>query len=247
MFCRFCGKEILDDSKFCKFCGSPMNEIGHTAKVTTQKTPSINCVVSNTSSEPLRIELVKIKKPKFNINFSWDKYKSLIAEEIVCNAILLCVAIALTLLYLLGFRIYHQKDIQQVYITPIEESVYDKNISNSDKYIYMARTEYYPIHELKDSVKIFSGIDFLQAVQKDENYVTQGYKKREYIEKIGVYEDFVYFSRREQFKQELLEHAQYASWISVVVLILGRYLILMVKHYMIPFIKWIITNSKSNK
>ena len=111
----------------------------------------------------------------------------------------------------------------------------------------MARTEYYPIHELKDSVKIFSGIDFLQAVQKDENYVTQGYKKREYIEKIGVYEDFVYFSRREQFKQELLEHAQYASWISVVVLILGRYLILMVKHYMIPFIKWIITNSKSNK
>lgn len=101
MFCRFCGKEILDDSKFCQFCGSPVNEIGDTAKVMTQQTQSIDCIVSNTPNEPLRIELIKtkIKKPKFNIKFFWEKYKSIIAKEIACNAKLLCVAVVFILIY----------------------------------------------------------------------------------------------------------------------------------------------------
>ena len=52
----------------------------------------------------------------------------------------------------------------------------------------------------------------------------------------------VYEERRKYFKDDLSKHAYYASWISVVVLILGRYLILIIKHYIIPFIKWIIKN-----
>ena len=69
MFCRFCGKEILDDSKFCQFCGSPVNEIGDTAKVMTQQTQSIDCIVSNTPNEPLRIELIKRKIKKAKIQY----------------------------------------------------------------------------------------------------------------------------------------------------------------------------------
>lgn len=41
----------------------------------------------------------------------------------------------------------------------------------------------------------------------------------------------VYEERRKYFKDDLSKHAYYASWISVVVLILGRYLILIIKHY----------------
>ena len=72
MFCRFCGRGILDDSKFCQFCGSPVNEIGDTgdtAKVMTQQTQSINCIVSNTPNEPLRIELIKRKIKKAKIQY----------------------------------------------------------------------------------------------------------------------------------------------------------------------------------
>ena len=210
MFCRFCGKEILDDSKFCQFCGSPVNEIGDTIEVTPQQTQSINCIVSNTPSEPLRIELIKtkIKKPKFNIKFFWDKYKSIIAKEIVCNAKLLCVAVVFILIYLIGFTTYHRRDIQEVYYTPLNESRYDKKIPERYKY--------------KDVYSIFGN-------------------------KRCVDEDYVYEQRRSYFRKDLSKNAYHVSWMSVVVLILGRYLILIIKHYIIPFIKWIITNSKSNK
>lgn len=211
MFCRFCGKEILDDSKFCQFCGSLVNEIGDTANMTTQQTQSINCIVSNTPSEPLRIELIKtkIKKPKFNIKFFWDKYKSIIAKEIVCNAKLLCVAVVFILIYLIGFTTYHRRDIQEVYYTPLNESRYDKKIPERYKY-------------------------------KDVYYSSE--LKAIYGNKRCVDEDYVYEQRRSYFRKDLSKNAYHVSWMSVVVLILGRYLILIIKHYIIPFIKWIIKN-----
>ena len=63
------------------------------------------------------------------------------------------------------------------------------------------------------------------------------YTKERITEKTGVNEMLVYEERRKYFKDDLSKHACYASWISVAVLILGRYLILIIKHYIIPFIK----------
>ena len=57
------------------------------------------------------------------------------------------------------------------------------------------------------------------------------YTKERITEKTGVNEMLVYEERRKYFKDDLSKHAYYASWISVVVLILGRYLILIIKHY----------------
>lgn len=57
------------------------------------------------------------------------------------------------------------------------------------------------------------------------------YTKERITEKTGVNEMLVYEERRKYFKDDLSKHAYYASWISVVVLILGRYIILIIKHY----------------
>ena len=238
MFCRFCGKEILDDSKFCQFCGSPVNEIGDTAKVMTQQTQSIDCIVSNTPNEPLRIELIKtkIKKPKFNIKFFWDKYKSIIAKEIACNAKLLCVAVVFILIYLIGFRTYHRRDIQKVYYTPLNESRYDKKIPERYKYRYTER--WIDVPKLELVKKEGGGLAHDFARFSGEKWV-ETYTKERITEKTGVNEMLVYEERRKYFKDDLSKHACYASWISVAVLILGRYLILI---YTIPFIKWIIKN-----
>lgn len=41
MFCRFCGKQINDDSKFCKFCGNSLAEDAPVASVSaTSPTPN---------------------------------------------------------------------------------------------------------------------------------------------------------------------------------------------------------------
>ncbi len=62
MFCRKCGKEILDDSKFCQYCGTSVMEVFH---------ESIDKVLTITSQQAKSGIEVKIdlKNAEKSINF----------------------------------------------------------------------------------------------------------------------------------------------------------------------------------
>lgn len=305
MFCRFCGKEIPNDSKFCQFCGSLLD---CPEKEDNDKHSPIECVVSNDSQEPFRIEISKPskRKSKFNIRSFINKHKALIAKEIVYNIKLLKIAILLLILYSLFFYIQNAYEIKSpLNRSSFQSSKYDdydtrdwrRNIEhnslpertyqslrhmyydslcNNAKYkvtgYYMQQLEIVrdPItgEIVRDSItgmflkrKVGLGkyceptesqyqemneliISDLQLTDKDV-YKTDSIAKDMiyWAEKQASSE--IHRMRLKNFFMDLGKHLLYASWICWLTTILGRYLILLIKNNLIPFVKWVKRHSKT--
>ncbi len=54
MYCKHCGKEIADDSKFCQYCGGNQETVNSTSKVDSEKS-------AETKNESKVIEIPTIK------------------------------------------------------------------------------------------------------------------------------------------------------------------------------------------
>lgn len=78
MYCKKCGKQISDDSKYCKYCGILVDETVPTKNMgistTTQELKS-EVVLTSKETAPLIIEISK------NTNIK----QSTIANEVVAN------------------------------------------------------------------------------------------------------------------------------------------------------------------
>ena len=112
MYCKYCGQQIADDSIFCKYCGVKLDEVvaGTLEEQTIvcsaetyndTKASSQEVTITTNDSQPLQIEVSK--KTKNN--------SSTIANEIIGNLRMVGYATLLVAVYLLGFIIYHKKDI----------------------------------------------------------------------------------------------------------------------------------------
>lgn len=69
MYCKHCGKQIADDSKFCQYCGGKQEEL-------TSSTPSKEIFTGMSKEEKKKEKVVVI--PTIKTNFS-DKTKTWIA------------------------------------------------------------------------------------------------------------------------------------------------------------------------
>lgn len=103
MYCKKCGKQISDDSKYCKYCGILVDETvpANNADVptTTQELKSEG-VVTSKENVPVKIEISKKTTIK----------ESTIANEVVANLKMVGIAVILWSVYILGFVCVHSKD-----------------------------------------------------------------------------------------------------------------------------------------
>lgn len=93
MYCKKCGYQIDEDSKFCKCCGSSLEEFVHTY---TGQGPKSETDVHVKS-------FIHTQSAKSN-------RKSTIANEVVANLKMICIAIALWIAYIIGFSLIHAND-----------------------------------------------------------------------------------------------------------------------------------------
>lgn len=92
MYCKFCGKEISDDSKFCCYCGQQVSEVHNNSK-------NEHSDVKNDS----QVIPVEIKKT-VNVSISKKEHvkKSTIANEIIANLKMCGFALVVLITFVVG-------------------------------------------------------------------------------------------------------------------------------------------------
>lgn len=221
MFCKYCGKEIDKDSMYCSYCG--------------RKQVTDNVYFHNNN--------VERKKAK---SFSSKNSGNAIANEIVKNFKMVCISLALFLAYMIGFVIYHQKDIKEsVYpqISTLGASCYDpvmlpfQNVKLSwvqhyyDK-LYFDCFGTFPTvveHDISKCKKDAENLEkLLNYSELDFENLKKEAKKLE-KESIDWWNDYLGSNRKAEFKKDLKNNALYSGIICVLITILGRYFVLLIR------------------
>lgn len=127
MYCKYCGKEISDDSKFCKHCGKQVEESNETKEVVKQSqddvASKVDVVVSTKKNEPTKIEVTH--KPNIK--------NAIVANEVLSNIKMILFAGCLTLVYLIVFYLINTKNFQPLKsVEDFGSSCYDTGISAED-------------------------------------------------------------------------------------------------------------------
>lgn len=114
MYCKNCGKEIADDSKFCQYCGASLMSSEHPEK-------KVEVELSNKDGEPIQVEVSKKKVDHSNM----------VANEIVGNLKVIGLALILFAAYMLILVIVRQKDIKH-YDYATHESYFGESCYDPD-------------------------------------------------------------------------------------------------------------------
>lgn len=130
MYCKHCGKEIDQDSRFCRFCGKVVEE---TKQIQDVHIDTISQKTHNSeqesylfpSNKKVEVSLSTNKKQPMQVEVARKSIvrKSTIADEIIANVKMICWAVALWLIYMTFFTIFRQHDISSS--TPFGVSCYD--------------------------------------------------------------------------------------------------------------------------
>lgn len=250
MYCKYCGQQIADDSIFCKYCGVKLDEVvaGTLEEQTIvcsaetyndTKASSQEVTITTNDSQPLQIEVSK--KTKNN--------SSTIANEIIGNLRMVGYATLLVAVYLLGFIIYHKKDIKEYEFKKssyLGESCYDPVWLEGDwefdwekhYYDYLHWCVYQDINELKHSpeecLMLAKHLEWeLSLTEKDKEILIAQAKIRAQDD-LTDWNESINDRRKDRFKDDLKTNVIYASLFSALLMILGRYLI--------KLINWVNTN-----
>jgi len=279
MYCKRCGKQIADDSIFCQYCGEKLDYIfieqvrdtplsDENVSKSADKIPEV--VVSSKKSSSIQVE-----SSERNKNIS-----STIANEIVENLKMIGIALCFFAVYMIGFMIYHSKDIK-----PLDEngywgeSCYDPQSMNSTEMFHWqqhfamrvcaAQNDIKKLRKNKKRKKnnksssIFedliphysanisaSELSLIMGMNAEEalnhaNLNSKGISKESLEEfkeeaKRAAKRDRDSFNekissiRKRAYKEDLKKNATYVAIISLLIMILGR--------YMVKLIKWVNTN-----
>lgn len=285
MYCKHCGKEIADDSKFCQHCGERQFDVESKNDESNEKIIQIHNIARDDYSS--QVNVVNKGKNKNNI----------IANEIIGNLKMIGLAASFVALYLLGFRIIHFKDISKYdYETKnsfFGESCYDPSVITGTwmlhweqhyyKKLYFALYNHEPFFidgipsaeeclksakelekEYENKVKLLEWeinskpqMDFVPDKEVLEKAFKKGYrvegvatdldierhlllneynpKKLKEEAKADAARDIERFNweinnyRESGFKKDLKNNALYATLISLIIFIFGRYLVKLTK------------------
>ena len=261
MYCKYCGKEIADDSKFCKYCGKVVEEVECEFVETLTETSEdgmepqkVEVVLSTNDDQPVQVEISRkavIKKTTF-------------ANEIVANLKMIGLSILLWILYLIGFSVYRMGDISTTsfygasrYDSPISgywkmewELHYAEAMDRLDcmeKYkndpimlldIYKVRRDFsmYDREVCKrqgDAIakKLKLSDSRIEQIEADAKASAEKERQRFYEE--------VYSRRQYAFENEREEHMKWSAIILLSLTIVGRYII--------KFFKWVFENVDDGK
>lgn len=240
-FCSNCGKKIKADSKFCRFCGYKIEEPELHSSSTTSDVVSRHEV--STSG---KLEVKIANEPKVR--------KSTVANEIVANLKMLCMAFLLWGIYMIGFVCYHSKDIAPVTETSsyFGESCYDEGfISGSwefswEKHLaqniaYMGKLTKMGIREtnyLGSSEYLFitnlspeRALEEAQRMARQKNIGQEEYNQIVERSKQQAKDDRDSFNqeisdrRKWAYEEDLHNHMLWSAIIALGLMIVGRYFI----------------------
>ena len=176
MYCKYCGKEITDDSMFCQHCGSKLDNV---AKESILKRNT--CNAGNDDMDKTALSTQTIHKSKEN--------SSIIANEIVGNLKMIGIALAILAIYMIGFIAIHQKDITkydyETHASYFGESCYDPSTITGNWKLHWEE-HYYDLlfFELHNQIPL--GTEQLtpdQCLKNAKKLEEEWTKKKEYIEK----------------------------------------------------------------
>lgn len=280
MYCKYCGKEIADDSKFCQYCGgridTPILDFKEEDSIENpaeedNTTPQI--VIKTNDNSAIQVELT---------NKSTDN-SSTIANEIVGNLKMVGVAAALFTIYIIGFMLIHQKDIThydyETHKSYFGESCYDHN-TLSGNWEFHWEKHYYDIlyfslyretplhlHAMTPEQWLKNAEDLEEKINKRRAEIAEELKRKaktynyteddielltialggpfspesakedaktRAAEEIQDWNNTINHGRQRGYEDDLKKNAIYAAIISLLTMILGRYII--------KLIKWVDTN-----
>lgn len=264
MYCKNCGKQIADDSKFCKYCGTLVDDSMTTNDNSNEIKAEAEIVVSAQEDSSLKVEIKK-KKPIMK--------KSTAANEIVANLKMLGIAFVLWLAYIIGFSIVHQKDIKQMDDNSYYgESCYDPS-SLTDHWMEDWQRQYaikvlmapdysklkHPLKGLEaaafamdfiplsstDYASIISmnkesALNYANSIAKEKRLskdLQESLKEKAIVDAQKDKEDFwstINDYRQSGFKNDLIDNMIWAAIIALSLTILGRYIF--------KIITWVIKN-----
>lgn len=251
MFCKYCGKEITDDSRFCKFCGNLIEEqdcVTTNDEPTIENRQKVEVVLSTDDSSPVQVELTHkpiIKKVTF-------------ANEVIANIKMIGIAILLWLAYIICFSIYRAGDISTT--SNYGASYYDGNMSGNWEFEW-ERHYVRSIYFFKLKASIINGrLDIsslpnyelytpeaclreADRLAKEKNISSKELEDLEAKAKLAAekaqknFMDEVYTIRKHRFENEREEHMKWAAIILLLLTVLGRYIV--------NFFKWVITTAET--
>ena len=178
MYCKYCGKEITDDSMFCQHCGSRLDNV---AKESILKRNT--CNAGNDDMDKTALSTQTIHKSKEN--------SSIIANEIVGNLKMIGIALAILAIYMIGFIAIHQKDITkydyETHASYFGESCYDPSTITGNWKLHWEEHYYdllyYELHK-QSPIFISEQITPEQFLKCAERLEKEWYVKKESIERL---------------------------------------------------------------
>lgn len=242
MYCKYCGKQIADDSTFCQYCGG---------KLLTQQTDDITTVEEQSlesNKEKQEIVLTTKEDTAFQVEIT-NKRKdntSVIANELIGNFKMIGIATGVFIAYMLGFIAFHQKDIK-VYDFPnssyFGESCYDPNTLSGNWKFDWEEHYYTDLYW-----KIYGHTPYILNNRTTEEYLSDAESLEKQLNltemEIGIYRniakesakkdrqdwvDTINSHRKRGYKEDLNNNATYAGIICLLLFVLGRYIIKLIK------------------
>lgn len=229
MYCKYCGKQIAEDSTFCQYCGGKVLNVQEIKEeLEKEELQQIQEIIETTKEAPEKVIQVEIKK---------ENTTSKIANEIIGNITMIGLAIIGWSVFMLGFYIYRQEDIKPLlHVYDFGNSCYDKHISNLFfNWKSEAESEMREINrKIDEYIETESGIpvnpfivytsserktiDNLRSAFASELRSEEIRKEREIAQKVN-------YHREMYFKKDVKEKAKYSAIISLIFFIVGRYII----------------------
>lgn len=224
MYCRLCGKQIADNSIFCQYCGGKVNGIA------LDPDKDISRKEKNTIEYDQELVQEAALNTKDNVTIPKPtNKKSIIANDIVGNLKMIGLAIICCTIFMIGFIIYHQKDIK-------EHPEYYYGKSCYDEPAMERRFGSFDWKEILSDHKQFLINNHFQIHQSEEELEEMA---KEWAKKNKTdFSNYVNYNRESKYKKDLIEKAKYSAVIMLIFFIAGR--------YFIQLSKWVKENKTEN-
>ena len=249
MYCKYCGKQIADDSTFCQYCGGKLDERTNNGEQSHIEEPVDPKAETNTPSPTVTTK--EAKPIQVEVSKKSTDNRSTIANEIVGNLKMVGVAFLLFAIHMTVFFMKHQKDIKE-YDYPnssyFGESCYDPS-SLSGNWKFNWEEHYYD----QLYYNYYNQVDFsfenpspkqcleqAEALEKRLKYSEEEIKfwrdqaKKDAKRDKQDWNDTINNQRKWGYQEDLKKNATYASIICLLLMVLGRYLV--------KLVKWVSTN-----